>query len=215
MDRTLTLDTRIALAGVQLNGQLVLPEHPKGLIVFAHGSGSNRFSKRNRQVAQYLQQQQFGTLLFDLLTEEESTYPEYRLDTALLSQRLIHVTHWLQQKEATRDLKMGFFGSSTGAAAALEAAATLPGIRAVVCRGGRPDLAWHSLPFVRAAVLLLVGTKDPEVLQLNEAAFRHLNCIRELELVERATHLFEEPGALEEVCRAAARWFQQHLNGHA
>ncbi len=211
----LSIETGIAVDGVQLNGLLAIPEHPKGLIVFAHGSGSSRFSKRNRQVAQYLQQHQFATLLFDLLTEEENASPQNRFDIQLLSDRLLHITHWLQQKKATRELKLGFFGASTGAAAALQAAASLPGVRAVVCRGGRPDLAWHSLPFVRAAVLLLVGTKDPEVLQLNEAAFRHLKCIRELELVEGATHLFEEPGALEEVCRAAGRWFQQHLNGHA
>ena len=211
----LSIKTGIVVDGVQLNGLLALPEHPKGLIVFAHGSGSSRFSKRNRQVAQYLQQQQFGTLLFDLLTEEENAAIQNRFDIELLAERLLHITHWLQQKKATRELKLGFFGASTGAAAALQAAASLPGVRAVVCRGGRPDLAWHSLPFVRAAVLLLVGTKDPEVLQLNEAAFRHLKCIRELELVEGATHLFEEPGALEEVCRAADRWFQQHLNGHA
>lgn len=207
-------EVQIPVDGLLLNGELTLPPQAKGLVVFAHGSGSSRFSPRNRQVAGWLQQRGFGTLLFDLLTEEEDSSPENRFDIPLLADRLIGVTNWLEQQEPINHLKVGFFGASTGAAAALQAAAALPVVKAMVSRGGRPDLVLHTLPFVQAAVLLIVGSKDTEVLELNEAAFRQLNNIRELDIIDGATHLFEEPGTLEQAGRAAGRWFEQHLTGH-
>jgi len=202
----------IPLAGVTLEGDLVAPRHASGLVVFAHGSGSSRKSRRNRQVAQHLQESSFATLLFDLLTEEEDRRPEARFDIALLADRLAAVTRWLRGQSGWADVPLGYFGASTGAAAALRAAAELgPAIDAVVSRGGRPDLALPFLGRVEAPTLLIVGGRDTGVIELNQEAYAALSCPKRFEIVPGATHLFEEPGALETVARLAAEWFAFHL----
>jgi len=197
-----------------LNGDLAIPEGATGLVIFAHGSGSSRLSPRNRYVARELQAAGLGTLLFDLLTEAEDRVYDNRFNIDLLAQRLALVTGWVQDQPVARGLPLGYFGASTGAAAALIAAAELPSVvKAVVSRGGRPDLAAHRLAEVKAATLLIVGAEDRTVAALNRAAFQRLNTVKRLELVPRATHLFEEPGTLEEVARLAAGWFREHLGG--
>lgn len=195
-----------------LEGALALPEHVQGLVVFAHGSGSSRLSPRNNFVARVLQQAGIGTLLMDLLTREEDAIYETRFDIHLLTERLLLATHWLREQPDTQDLAIGYFGASTGAAAALRAAAD-PGsnIGAVVSRGGRPDLAEEALVRVQSPTLLIVGGNDTVVLQLNRAAFERLAGQKELVIVPGATHLFEEPGALEQVAQVAAQWFKQYL----
>jgi putative phosphoribosyl transferase len=204
-------------ASVSLNGDLTLPTHPRGLVVFAHGSGSSRLSPRNQRVASHLQFAGFGTLLFDLLTEQEETIDaqtgHLRFDVELLAGRLGDTTDWLATLEETRSLEIGFFGASTGAAGALIAAATRPTVvRAVVSRGGRPDLAGESLATVRAPTLLIVGGNDAEVFALNRAALSMLGApIKELSVVSDATHLFEEPGTLEQVADLALGWFNKYL----
>jgi putative phosphoribosyl transferase len=181
-------------------------------VIFAHGSGSSRLSPRNRQVAEALNEAGFATLLFDLLTTEEELDRAKVFDIALLAERLLAVTDWARQESATADLPISYFGASTGAAAALRAAARLgDGVRAVVSRGGRPDLAAESLEGVVAPTLLIVGGADWQVLELNEAAARLLRCEHEVALVPGATHLFEEPGALERVAELAAGWFSRYL----
>lgn len=203
---------QIELEDVRLEGDLALEPRSKGLVVFVHGSGSSRHSARNRYVAQALQGQGYATLLFDLLTVAEDRHYETRFDIALLTRRLHAVTAWIGRQPTIPALGLAYFGASTGAAAALNAAAELgPAVAAVVSRGGRPDLAWDALPEVRAPTLLIVGGHDEEVLELNRAAYARLNCVRELAIVPRATHLFEEAGALEEVARLAAAWFDRHL----
>jgi putative phosphoribosyl transferase len=199
-----------------LEGSLALPEGAAALVLFAHGSGSSRFSPRNRYVAGVLQRAGLGTLLIDLLTaseEEEERYARHlRFDIGLLARRLVGVTHWVRSEPATRLLRIGYFGSSTGAAAALAAAATEPNrIGAVVSRGGRPDLAAEALPRVCAPTLLIVGGEDLDVLELNREALDLLQAEKRLEIVPGATHLFEEPGALEHVAELASRWFASHL----
>ena len=207
---------RISAGEVTLSGDLEIPENAIGLVLFAHGSGSSRRSTRNQAVAEVLRASGIATLLFDLLTPEEEAEDAYtghlRFDIGLLSRRLVAVTREMADDPRLRDFALGYFGASTGGAAALLAAAA-PGssIAAVVSRGGRPDLAGDALPLVKAPTLLIVGERDEEVLRLNEDAYAQLRCEKKLEVVPRATHLFEEPGALEEVARLAARWFQKHL----
>jgi len=200
---------------VSLEGMLELPENAVGLVLFAHGSGSSRHSPRNNFVAKILRQAGTGTLLFDLLTAQEDTDYETRFDIPLLTRRLLAATRWAQQYEETHDLALGYFGASTGAAAALQAAAGLPGtIAAVVSRGGRPDLAGDgALRKVQAPTLLLVGGFDDIVIALNEKAHALLACEKELAIIPGATHLFEEPGTLERVADQAAAWFKKHLGG--
>lgn len=196
-----------------VDGLLVLPTAPIGLVVFAHGSGSSRHSPRNNQVARVLHERQIGTLLIDLLTPEEDQERHRRFDIPLLTQRLLGVTRWLRQQPATRALPLAYFGASTGAAAALMAAADLGDeIRAVVSRGGRPDLAEPlDLARVRCPTLLLVGSLDEEVLMLNRQAASEMQCPHTVSVIADATHLFEEPGTLDAVATQAADWFEQHL----
>jgi putative phosphoribosyl transferase len=202
---------RIAAGGVTLEGSLTLPETARGVVVFAHGSGSSRLSPRNGAVARTLNDAGFGTLLFDLLTAEEDAIYENRFDIPLLAGRLKTATSWLREREGVT-LPLGYFGASTGAAAALSAAADLGGeVRAVVSRGGRPDLAGAALQEVTAPVLLIVGGYDPAVIQLNREAYELITAPKELHVIAGATHLFEERGALEEVARLATDWFARYL----
>jgi putative phosphoribosyl transferase len=207
----------IPAAGVNLTGDLMLPAGAGGLVVFAHGSGSSRLSPRNRLVAQRLQDAGLGTLLFDLLTEREAALDSVtgtlRFDIALLATRLSQATEWIASQPATGTLRLGYFGASTGAAAALVSAAQHPQlIAAVVSRGGRPDLAGSHLREVRAPTLLIVGGADLQVLRINHAALAQLAAReKELSVVPGATHLFEEPGALERVSDLARAWFSRHL----
>jgi dienelactone hydrolase len=197
---------------LELEGTLTLPSGAGGVVAFAHGSGSSRFSPRNRFVAEVLHQAGVGTLLFDLLTEEESRDRAHVFDIPLLAGRLLLGAEWLATDPATRDLPVGYFGASTGAAAALVAAAERPEhVGAVVSRGGRPDLAGSHLGRVRAPTLLIVGEEDREVLHLNRQAYAQLHCTKHLVVIPGATHLFEEPGTLEEAARHAAQWFRTHL----
>jgi putative phosphoribosyl transferase len=203
--------------GVTLEGTLSIPGEARGIVAFAHGSGSSRFSPRNRFVAEVLRTGGFGTLLMDLLTAEEERIDErtreLRFDIGLLTERTVGVVDWLGEEEATRDLAVGLFGASTGAAAALGAAADRPDrVAAVVSRGGRPDLADPVLDRVRAATLLLVGSLDREVLRLNREALERMThaTARRLEVVPGATHLFEESGTLERVAESARAWFREH-----
>lgn len=194
-----------------LDGELIFSPDADGIILFAHGSGSSRFSPRNRFVAEQLQQAGFATLLFDLLTEaEDQLYPN-RFDIPLLTHRLLAATRWVENDRTLAQLPMGYFGASTGAAAALAAAAAIPRVRAVVSRGGRPDLALTELPDVRAATLLIVGGEDDDVIRLNRKALACLTAPKRLEIVPGATHLFEEPGTLNQVAQLAAGWFRRYL----
>jgi len=209
---------QVPVGRVTLEGNLVLPRGAQGVVLFAHGSGSSRFSPRNRYVAGVLQQGGLGTLLIDLLTPEEESIDlrtqEIRFNIPLLADRLVGAVDWLRQNEATRDLTIGLFGSSTGAAAALMAAPRRPGaIGAIVSRGGRPDLASASLRQVEAPTLLIVGGRDALVITLNEQAMERLRVESRLEVVPGAGHLFEEPGALERVAELARDWFQKYLGG--
>jgi dienelactone hydrolase len=205
----------IRVDGGILDGDLVIPAGANGLVVFAHGSGSSRRSPRNQYVAQVLQSSHSATLLFDLLTpdeeEEDAESGHLRFNISWLAERLITVTRWASLAKATKAMRLGYFGSSTGAAAALVAAASLgKTIDAVVSRGGRPDLAAEALPRVHAPTLLIVGGADALVLQLNRQAYARLHCPKELAVVPGASHLFEEEGALEKVAHLAARWFHEH-----
>jgi len=199
-----------------LSGNLTIPENAAALVLFAHGSGSSRHSPRNQFVARTLNRSGLGTLLFDLLTPEEEALDlytrEHRFNIGLLAERLVQATNWATQQEQTRDLRIGYFGSSTGGAAALVAAAQLSqGIGAVVSRGGRPDLAGDALPKVHAPTLLIVGGNDDIVIELNEMARDQMRCEAKLVIVPGATHLFEEQGALEQVAKFASDWFVLHL----
>jgi putative phosphoribosyl transferase len=203
--------------GSELGGSLTLVPGASGIVVFAHGSGSSRFSPRNRQVAAALNQAGLATLLIDLLTVDEERVDRataaLRFDIALLGRRLVGASDWLAAHPDLTPLLVGYFGASTGAAAALIAADERPATRAVVSRGGRPDLAGNALSRVRAPTLLIVGERDPQVLALNEAALAELAAEeKELVVVPGATHLFEEPGALDEVTRLARTWFNRHLS---
>jgi pimeloyl-ACP methyl ester carboxylesterase len=204
---------------VTLEGNLIIPDGAPGLVLFAHGSGSSRFSPRNRAVAQTLREEAgIGTLLFDLLTSEEDEIDrrtrELRFDITLLAERLVGATDWVLEQEETRELNLGYFGSSTGAAAALIGATRRPGkISAVVSRGGRGDLAGDALPEVEPPTQMIVGGRDTPVIRMNKEAMAQMEAQVELEIIEGATHLFEEPGALEEVASLAAGWFKKHLSG--
>lgn len=202
----------IPVDDVRLDGNLVVPDGAAGIVVFAHGSGSSRLSPRNNFVAEVLRAHGLGTLLFDLLTEEEDRTYETRFDIDLLTERLLGATEWLRAREATSDVRLGYFGSSTGAAAALRAAAHRDDIGAVVSRGGRVDLAADALPSVGASTLFVVGGDDTEVLARNRDALAELTCTKELAVVEGAGHLFEGEGELEEVADLAASWFVTHLS---
>ena len=206
---------RLSVDSGSIEGDLVIPEGARGVVVFAHGSGSSRFSARNRRVAEALRASGLGTLLFDLLTPAEERVDDrtraLRFDIELLGRRLVAATDALSDEPGARDLPVGYFGASTGAAAALVAAAERPSVRAVVSRGGRPDLAGDALPRVGAPTLLIVGSLDREVLALNREAQARLRAPSELVIVPDATHLFEEPGALDEVSRLATRHFTRYL----
>src|SRR6266496_1709549 len=203
-----------------LSGNLTIPKNAVALVLFAHGSGSSRHSPRNQFVARTLNDAGLGTLLFDLLTPEEESVDlytrEHRFDIGLLAERLVYATKWAKEQKQTRDLRIGYFGSSTGGGAALVAAAEgLQDVGAVVSRGGRPDLADEALPKVQAPTLLIVGGNDDVVIELNEQARDRMRCEVKLEIVPGATHLFEEPGALERVAQLASDWFLLHAAGSA
>jgi dienelactone hydrolase len=203
----------IPAGSVVLEGLLGVPPNATGVVLFAHGSGSSRLSPRNAFVARALQEAAIATLLLDLLTPEEAEDRARVFDVEFLARRLRAATEWVRGERAARGLPIGYFGASTGAAAALIAAAEDPAIAAVVSRGGRPDLATPVLPRVRAPTLLIVGGKDVPVIAMNEDALRRLRCDKRLAVVAGATHLFEEPGTLDEVIRLATDWFRHHLHG--
>ena len=203
---------RFTKGGMALEGILGLPAVPRGVVVFAHGSGSGRLSPRNNFVARHLQRDGFATLLLDLLTEEEADDRRKVFDIDLLADRLLLAKGWLEADPRTQHLKIGYFGASTGAGAAMQAAAREPSnVKAVVSRGGRPDLAEPYLPSVTAPTLLIVGGHDEPVIEMNQAAYDMLTCEKKLVIVPGATHLFEEPGTLEQVAEQAERWFVRHL----
>lgn len=207
---------RVPAGQAVLEGSLVIPHDADGIVLFAHGSGSSRHSPRNRYVAAILQESGLATLLLDLLTPEEEAVDlrtrHLRFDIELLAQRLVRTTDWLARERSTRSLPIGYFGASTGGGAALVAAAQRPDVvRAVVSRGGRPDLAGDALPQVQAPTLLIVGGDDVPVIEMNEDAMARMRAEVRLAIVAGATHLFEEPGKLEEVARLARDWFVQHL----
>src|SRR5438309_1288891 len=209
-------EVRIPAGAATLDGDLTSVDQAVGLVLFVHGSGSSRHSPRNQFVARTLNSAGLATLLFDLLTPEEELIDartaELRFDIGLLAERLVHATKWAKRQEETRDLRIGYFGSSTGGGAALVAAAELPDdVDAVVSRGGRPDLAGAALPKVQAPTLLIVGGQDDIVIELNEQARDQMRCEVKLEIIPGATHLFEEPGALEQVAKLASDWFINHI----
>jgi putative phosphoribosyl transferase len=209
-------EMKIPIGNVEIEGTLTMPRGATGVVLFAHGSGSSRFSPRNQYVAKQFNKSKIGTLLFDLLTQNEEETDiltaEYRFNIALLTQRLIGATQWIRKDPLTKKLKLGYFGASTGAAAALIAAAKLSGdVSAVVSRGGRPDLAGEYLPQVVAPTLLLVGSLDVEVIQLNREAMLQMTNEKKIVIVAGATHLFEEPGTLDEVAKIATEWFLRYL----
>ena len=215
MERAPERDITIGTSAGNIHGTLAIPEGATGIVVFAHGSGSSRHSPRNREVAAALQEAGFATFLFDLLTAQEDAVDqrtrEYRFNIPLLGTRLVTVTDWLHEQPETADLGIGYFGASTGAAAALIAASKRHDTKAVVSRGGRPDLAGEALDHVTAPTLLIVGESDEQVIGMNERAKTHLTGVSELVRVPGATHLFEEPGTMEQVIAHATRWFRTHL----
>jgi putative phosphoribosyl transferase len=209
-------EVQIQAGHAVLSGNLTIPQNAGVLVLFAHGSGSSRHSPRNQYVARTLNDAGLGTLLFDLLMPDEEAIDmrtrEHRFNIGLLAERLLHATRWVKQQKQTRDLRVGFFGSSTGGGAALVAAAEIgQDVCAVVSRGGRPDLAGEALPKVQAPTLLIVGGNDDIVIELNEMARDQMRCEVKLEIVPGATHLFEEPGALEKVANLASDWFVNHI----
>jgi dienelactone hydrolase len=209
-------EVRIPAGRVALDGNLTILDQTKALVLFAHGSGSTRHSPRNQFVARTLNQAGLATLLFDLLTPQEESVDlytrEHRFDIGLLAERLVHATKWATQQKQTKDFKIGYFGSSTGGGAALVAAAELPDeVGAIVSRGGRPDLAGDALPKVKAPTLLIVGGEDHVVIELNEQARAQMKCECKIDIVPGATHLFEEPDALEKVAKLASDWFIGHI----
>jgi len=215
-----TNEVRIPAGRATLDGNLTIIDQASTLVLFVHGSGSSRHSPRNQFVARTLNEAGLATLLFDLLTPEEEEVDlysrEHRFNISLLAERLVYATKWAKQRPQMRDLRVGYFGSSTGGAAALVAAAELPEeVEAIVSRGGRPDLAGDALPKVKAPTLLIVGGEDDVVIELNETARARMRCEVKMEIVPGATHLFEEPGALERVARLAADWFLLHAGGSA
>jgi len=209
-------DVQIQARRAVLSGNLTIPENAVALVLFAHGSGSSRHSPRNQFVARTLNDAGLATLLFDLLTQEEEAIDmrtgEHRFNIGLLAERLVQATTWAKQQEQTRNLRIGYFGSSTGGGAALVAAVEMPkDVGAIVSRGGRPDLASDALPKVQAPTLLIVGGNDDIVIELNEIARDQMRCEVKLEIVPGATHLFEEPGALEKVAKLASDWFINYI----
>jgi putative phosphoribosyl transferase len=216
MNRTV----EIPIGNERLEGELIVPVGAAGVVLFAHGSGSSRHSPRNQRVAQVIRYGGNGTLLFDLLSREEEAIDlntrHLRFDINLLSARLADATRWIMSEPEVGDLKIGYFGASTGAAAALVAAAELgTDISAVVSRGGRPDLAGDALLDVTAPTFLIVGERDEPVIEMNEEALARLRCEKKLQVIPGATHLFEEPGTLDKVAQLAADWFRQYLQPHA
>lgn len=215
-DLRIALSTFIPSGATLLEGELIIPPHASGIVLFAHGTGSSRHSPRNKYVANMLNSASIGTLLFDLLTKREEEEDQYtghiRFNIDLLADRLTDATRWLKSQDYAQGFPLGYFGSSTGAAAALVAEVEYRNeIAAIVSRGGRPDLAGSVLPHIKAPTLLIVGARDFPIINLNWQAYNQLKCEKRLEIVERATHLFEESGALEEVARLAAEWFQKHF----
>lgn len=205
-------DVDIPLASAILKGDLVIPDNAIGIVLFSHGSGSSRFSSRNRMVAELIQQQKIGTFLFDLLTEKEDQIYENRFNIDLLSSRLIDTTEWLLENKEAKGLPIAYFGASTGAASALRAAAFFgKTIKAVVSRGGRPDLAITELPMVSAPTLLIVGSLDVPVIGMNKMAYDELESVKEMKIIHGATHLFEEPGKLQEVAELAIDWYKKYM----
>jgi putative phosphoribosyl transferase len=212
-------EVRVSAGPVTLEGSLGIPNGVGGVVLFAHGSGSGRHSPRNRYVAGVLREANLATLLIDLLTEDEEEVDlrttRLRFDIGLLARRLVGATDWLVQNPDTEQLRIGYFGASTGAGAALFAAAERPNeVGAIVSRGGRPDLAGDALPLVKAPTLLIVGENDKPVIGMNEEALARMRAVKRLQIVPGASHLFEEPGALEEVARLATGWFARHLGPH-
>jgi putative phosphoribosyl transferase len=212
-------EVRVSAGPVTLEGSLGIPNSAGGVVLFAHGSGSGRHSPRNRYVARVLREANLATLLIDLLTEDEEEVDlrttRLRFDIGLLARRLVGATDWLVQNPDTEQLRIGYFGASTGAGAALVAAAERPDeVGAIVSRGGRPDLAGDALPLVKAPTLLIVGGNDEPVIGMNEEALARMRAVKRLQIVPGASHLFEEPGALEEVARLATVWFARHLGPH-
>ncbi|MBS1915580.1 MAG: dienelactone hydrolase family protein [Bacteroidetes bacterium] len=204
-------EVTIPVRNTILKGELAIPSKASAIVIFAHGSGSSRLSPRNRIVAKKLHERYFGTLLFDLLTPSEDNRYEMRFDIELLTKRLAGATEWLEKHPAAKDCRIGYFGASTGAAAALKAASYLSSVSAIVSRGGRPDLAMENLANVEAPTLLIVGSLDYDVLRLNKEAYIQLDCKKKLEVVEGATHLFEESGTMEKVTELAVNWFEKYL----
>lgn len=213
METNISTLERIQVDQVYIEGMLEIPHNARGIVLFAHGSGSSRHSKRNNYVAKVLQNNGIGTLLIDLLTPEEDVNYSTRFDIPLLTNRLLAATQWLKNDPRTKQLPIAYFGASTGAAAALQAAAILGDeIVALVSRGGRPDIAGvHALETVKAPTLLLIGGWDTEVIELNRLAYSYLKCKKELHIIPGATHLFSEPGTLEEAAYQAAEWFLQQM----
>lgn len=204
-------EIQIPLIEARLTGDLTIPAGAEAIVIFSHGSGSSRKSARNQMVARRLQEHKMGTLLFDLLTEEEDKNYYNRFNIELLTKRLVAVTKWLSGQKEAKNYRFGYFGASTGAASALKAAALLPQTCAVVSRGGRPDLALDALGKVKAPVLLLVGSLDYDVIQLNEVAYEYLECEKKLKIIDGASHLFEEAGKLDLVADEAIEWFEKYL----
>lgn len=202
---------QIKIEDIELKGEIIIPLKATSLVIFAHGSGSNYMSKRNETVAKTLHQKNIGTLLINLLTEQEDLQYRNRFDIELLTERLIKITDWVEKEESEKNLTIGYFGASTGAAAALNAAAKISNISAVVSRGGRPDLVSDQLSDVETPTLLIVGSLDYDVLKMNELAYNKLNCEKKLEVLQGATHLFEEHGMINKVAELAAKWFEKHL----
>lgn len=203
----------IPVNNVFVEGVLRVPHNPRGIVLFTHCSGSGRHSPRNNFVAEILRKARVATLLFDLLTEGEDLVYENRFNIELLTERLIAITKWIKKQPHLNDLKVGFFGASTGAAAALKAAARIgSNIRAIVSRGGRPDLAMDEIKKVKSPTLFIVGENDPQVIELNQQALSALNTTKKIEIIPKATHLFEEPGTLEKAAEFASDWFKKYLS---
>lgn len=203
---------QIPAAKISIEGELIIPPNAKGLVVFAHGSGSSRNSPRNVYVAKRLQKAGLATLLVDLLTIEEDSDYQNRFDISLLTKRLLAIAAWAKQNESTSELALGYFGASTGAAAAMLASQNTDTVKAIVSRGGRVDLGSEAIKFIQAPTLLIVGGQDTDVLEANQEVLEQLICVKRLAIVEEATHLFEEPGALEEVAELATKWFKEYLS---
>ncbi|HEX4956815.1 MAG TPA: alpha/beta hydrolase [Lacibacter sp.] len=210
MNYSVHKEVNIAVGKLSVQGYLAIPEQAKAIVVFSHGSGISRLSKRNRRVAAYLQDKKLGTLLFDLLTPEEDRFYENRFNIDLLTKRLITVTEWLQDQKATKLFPIGYFGAGTGTAVAIKAALTLPHIYGIVSRGGRPDLVLEDLYRLECPTLLITGSVDADVLQLNLKAFDKLNCEKKLEVINGTNNFFEENGAIEKVEELAMNWFRKY-----